>query len=132
MYNSAISPYSLSDNGEYFLNVEDIPESPTEIKAYIPKLMPKVQLGDAANDNIKIPVNPAIFVNAPDCRVTGVSNLTIGQNYITLKPYKNEKPNFHSKAIQQDDGSFIVPKHNKFLLEMLHNDIGNMYFTGKL
>lgn len=131
MYNSATNRYGLSDSGEYLINVEDIEETPEEIKAYIPKLMPKVQLGDKAEDNIRILVNPNIFTNAPDCAITGVSQLTIGQNYITVKPYKNQRPNFRSKAKKKGD-KYIVEKHNKFVLELLHNDIGNMYFTGKV
>lgn len=131
MYDSAINKYGLSDSGEYLINVEDIDETPEEIKAYIPKLMPKVSLGDKAEDNIKISVNTNIFTNSPECPITGVSPLTIGQNYITVKPYDNQRPNFRSKAVKKGN-KYIVKKHNKFVLEMLHGDIGNMHFTGKV
>lgn len=134
MYNSAISDYSLSDSGEYFLNVEDIEVSPKSIKAYIPKLMPNIELGEKAIDNKKTSINPSIFVNAPNCSVTGVSTIVTTQNYLTLKPYNNQHPNFQSKAVLVDEetNTYIVRKHNKFVLELLHGDIGNMYFTEKI
>lgn len=134
MYNSAISDYSLSDSGEYFLNVEDIEVSPKSIKAYIPKLMPNIEMGEKAIDNMKVSINPSIFVNAPECTVTGVSPTATSQNYLTLKPYNNQQPNFKSKAIliDKDTNKYIVKKHNKFVMEILHGDIGNMYFTEKI
>ena len=131
MYGSATTQYGLSDSGEYLVNVEDIDETPTEIKAYIPKLMPNVKLVDKADNNIKTSVNPSIFVNAPECAITGVQPISIGQNYITLKPYGNQRPNFRSKSVKKN-GKYMVEKHDKFVLEILHNDIGNMYFTGKV
>ena len=134
MYNSAMSSYSLSDSGEYFLNVEDIDVSPKTIKAYIPKLMPKIKMGESAVDNTKVSVNPSIFVNAPDCAISGVSPVITTQNYITLKPYDNQHPNFQSKAVlvDKDTNKYIVKKHHKFVMEILHGDIGNMYFTEKV
>lgn len=131
MYATATTAYELSDSGEYFLNVEDIDETPETIKAYIPKLMPNINIGEDAVDNLKITANPSIFVNATDCAVCGVSSILTAQNYITLKPYGNQYPNFRAKAELQD-GKYVVKKHNKFVLEVLHGDIGNMYFTGKV
>lgn len=134
MYSSATSSYSLSDNGEYFLNVEDIDVMPKSIKAYIPKLMPNIKIGENAEDNRKVSVNPSIFVNAPDCAVTGTSPVLTAQNYMTISPYKNQQPNFKSKAVlvDKDAQKYVVKKHNKFVLEILHGDIGNMYFTEKV
>lgn len=137
MYESAINSYELSDSGEFLLNVEDIPESPNEIKGYIPKLMPNISLGKEAKDNIKIVTNPSIFVNAPDCKIQGIQSVINSQNYITVKPYPNQKPNFKNKLSNvQDDprkpSKYMVKKHSKFLLEILHGDIGNMYFTDKI
>ena len=65
LYASAIDTLKLS-NEEYFMNVEDIPETPTEIKTYIPKLMPNIQRGDQANTTIKRYINRSIFVNASE------------------------------------------------------------------
>lgn len=134
MYSSAISSYSLSDSGEYFLNVEDIDITPKSIKAYIPKLMPNIKMGEKAEDNRKVSANPSIFVNAPECAVTGTATILTAQNYMTIYPYKNQQPNFKSKAIlvDKDSQKYIVKKHNKFILEVLHGDIGNMYFTEKM
>lgn len=131
MYSTATTSYGLSDSGEYLVNVEDIDETPEEIKAYVPKLMPKIPLDNKARNDFKISVNPSIFVNASDCPISGITPVITGQNYLTLKPYGNQRPNFRSKAIKKG-GKYIVEKHNKFVLEILHNDIGNMFFTGKL
>ena len=131
MYNSATSSYNLSDSGEYLVNVEDIPETPTTIKSYIPKLMPNISLGNKAIDNLKVTVNTSIFVNSSECKVSGTSPVLTAQNFITLKPYGNQYPNFRSKAVKID-GVYKVKNHNKFVLEILHNDIRNMYFTGKV
>lgn len=136
MYDSAINPYGLSDNGEYFLNIEDIPEDPEEIKAYVPKLMPNIPLGSSAINNEKVIVNTSIFVNAPDCPIHGVSSIIDKQNYLTIKPYPNQKPNFRKKAVniarEDEPPIYVVKKHNKFLLELLHGDIGHMYYTEKI
>lgn len=137
MYDSAINKYGLSDNGEFFINVEEfMEESPETIKAYIPKLMPNISLGESAVTDIKILVNPSIFVNAPDCAVTGIDPIVNGQNYLTLSPYGNQSPNFKAKMVtkEKETGEIYqaVEKHNKFLMEILHGDIGNMYFTDKI
>lgn len=129
MYESSLGAYQLS-TGEYFLNVEDIPETPETIKAYIPKLMPNIELGEEANTNIKWTANPSIFINDPECKVTGLTSVLTGQNFITVGHYANEYPNFRSKAVFKD-GEYIVEKHNKFALEVQHDDTDSMYFTGK-
>lgn len=129
MYKQSVSEYQIH-SGEYCLNVEDIPETPEEIKAYIPKLMPNIEIGDGANDEIKIMVNPNIFINGDACKVTGVKPVLTAQNYVTLKPYGNEFPNFRDKAVEMD-GEYIVPKHERFILEVQHDDIRSMFFTGK-
>ena len=66
LYSSAIDRLKISTE-EYFNNVEDIPETPTEIKAYIPKLMPQIQMGEEANTSIKLYINRGVFANASDC-----------------------------------------------------------------
>ena len=129
MNETQLSEYQI-ESGEYFINVEDIKETPEEIKAYIPKLMPQVELGESPKTNIMFPINPSIIVNDPKCKVHGIAPVLIGQNFITLKPYGNERPNFRSKA-ELRNGEYIVPKHNKFVLEVQHHDIDSMYFTGK-
>ena len=129
MYEQSLNKYEVK-SGEYCVNVEDIPETPTEIKAYIPKLMPNIELGDGAKDDIKYTVNESIFINSSQCRVSGIEPVMTGQNYVTLKPYGNEYPNFRSKAELVGD-EYIVPKHNTFILEVQHDDIRSMFFTGK-
>lgn len=129
MYESSLGAYQVN-TGEYFMNVEDMEETPETIKAYIPKLMPNIELGEGANENIKLTANPSIFVNDPECKVMGLTPVLTGQNFITLHHYANEYPNFRSKAVFEG-GRYIVKKHNKFTLEVQHNDIDSMYFTGK-
>lgn len=134
MYGTATTPYGLSGNGEYFMNVEDIDVSPKEIKAYIPKLMPQIKMGNKADNNRKVTVNTSIFINAPDCAVVGVEPVLTAQNYLTIPHYKNQQPNFKAKAVlvDKDKEIYKVKKHTKFMLEILHDDIGNMYFTEKV
>ena len=121
--------YSI-DTGELFYNVEDIPEEPETIKAYIPKLMVNIDLGEGPVTNIKWTCSPSMFVNSPECRVNGVKSVVSGQNFITLHHHNNEHPNFHDKA-ELVDGKYVVRKHNKFSLEIHNDDIDNMHFTGK-
>lgn len=129
MKEGLVNSYELNA-GEYFINVEDIPETPETIKAYIPKLMPNIELGDGPVTNIKWICNPSIFINASECKVKGIKPVISGQNFVTLHHYANEFPNFRSKA-ELVDGEYIVRKHNTFTLEVQHDDIDNMYFTGK-
>ena len=129
MRETMVSSYELNV-GEYFMNVEDIPETPEEIKAYIPKLMPSIEMGEEAKTDIKYITNPSIFVNSGECKVHGLKPVIDGQNFVTLKHYNNEYPNFRAKA-EFRDGEYIVPKHNTFTLEVQHGDIHSMYFTGK-
>lgn len=129
MYQQNVDEYQVK-SGEYCLNVEDIPETPEEIKAYIPKLMPNIELGEEADDTIRYLINPSIVVNGSGCRIDGIKPILTGQNFVTLKPYGNEFPNFRNKAVNMG-GEYIVEKHNKFVLEVQHDDIRSMYFTGK-
>lgn len=130
MYENSIDQHKL-DSSEYFINVEDIPETPETIKAYIPKMMPDIELGEGPIENIKLTTNPSIFVNAPECKVSGLKPVLTGQNFITIGHRSNDYPNFRSKA-EYVNGQYIVRKHNKFLLGMQHHDIGSMYFTGSI
>lgn len=129
MKEGLINSYELN-TGEYFLNVEDIPETPETIRAYIPKLMPNIEMGEGPATNIKWVCNPSIFINSSECKVNGIKPVISGQNFVTLHHYANEYPNFRSKA-EFVDGEYIVRKHNTFTLEVQHDDIDSMYFTGK-
>lgn len=129
MYQQYAESYQIR-SGECCINVEDIAETPEEIKAYIPKLMPNIELGEEAVTDLKYDANPCIFANGSGCKVDGIEPVMTGQNFVTLKPYGNEFPNFRSKA-ENLDGEYIVLKHNKFILEVQHNDIRSMFFTGK-
>lgn len=114
---------------ETFISVEDIPETPTEIKGYIPKLMPKIQLGTGPVDNIKYIADDSVFLNAPECRVITTPTVVNGRNYIVIRPRDNEYPNFRSKAVFEN-GQYIVKKHSTFTMEVLHEDINDIRFTG--
>ena len=129
LYSSAIDRLKISTE-EYVNNVEDIPETPMEIKAYIPKLMPQIQMGEEANASIKLYINRGVFANASDCSVMQTPTVINGQNFVTLKPFGNERPNFRKKAVLKD-GAYIVEKHSQFIASVLHGDILNMYITSK-
>ena len=129
MYESSTNKLGLSSD-EYFHNVEDIPETPTEIKAYVPKLMPKIEMGDAPKTDIKLYINRSIFANSSDCAVVQTPLVCNGQNFVTLKPFGNERPNYRGKAVLEN-GKYIVKRGNTFIMSVLHGDILNMYFTSK-
>lgn len=128
IYNLLTSALKLNPK-EIFINVEDIPETPTEIKGYIPKLMPKIPLGDGPIDNIKYVCDDSVFINAPDCKVIKTPSVINGRNYFIIKPRDNEYPNFRSKAVFEN-GRYIVKKHSTFTMEVLHEDISDIRFTG--
>lgn len=129
MFQTSVDNYQIT-SGEYCINVEDVPETPEEMRVYIPKLMPGIELGEEAVEDLKFVINPSILINAPSCKVVGIEPVLTGQNFVTLKPYGNEYPNFRSKAEETEEG-YMVPKHNQFVLEVQHGDINSMFFTGK-
>lgn len=129
IYDSSTKQFSLNTE-EYFQNVEDIPETPETIKAYIPKLMPKIQLGEGPNTKIKLQINRSIFINDNGCSIHITRRVIDGQNFVTLPHHPNERPNFRAKSELRAEG-YIVPKHSTFIMGILHDDIQNMYFTGK-
>lgn len=118
---------------ELFVNVEDIQETPETIKAYFLKLMPNIELGDKANQNIVIRCNKRVFANAPECAVADTIDSLRGQNYITLKPFDNERPNFRAKAkFDETKGEYIVPQHSQFIATVLNDNPNDMRFTAKM
>lgn len=129
MYSSSSKHFALNTE-EKFMNVEDIAETPETIKAYFPKLMPKIEMGEAANTSIKLQIDRGIFVNASDCAVCNTPSVVNGQNYITLSPHSNERPNYRAKA-ELRNNVYIVPKHSTFIAEILNDDIQSIFFTGK-
>lgn len=129
MFQTSVDNYQIT-SGEYCINVENVPETPEEMRVYIPKLMPGIELGEEAVEDLKFVINPSILINAPSCKVVGIEPVLTGQNFVTLKPYGNEYPNFRSKAEETEEG-YMVPKHNQFVLEVQHGDINSMFFTGK-
>ena len=130
LYSSTTTVFSVS-NEEYFINVEDISETPTEIKAYFPKLMPNIKGDSGIDTSIKLRIDKSIFANASECAVIQTPSIINGQNFITIKPFENERPNFRAKATLDSNGNYMVKKNNKFIATVLHGDIQNMYFTGR-
>ena len=128
LFNTLTSALKLNPK-ETFVNVEDIPETPTEIKGYIPKLMPKIPLGEGPIDNLKYPIDDSVFLNASDCKVIATPRVVNGRNYLIIRPRDNEYPNFRSKAVFEN-GRYIVKKHSTFTMEVLHEDIADIRFTG--
>ena len=129
LYSSAVEQLKIGSY-EYFDTVEDIPETPTEVKAYFPKLMPHIALGDAPTTGINLYINRNIFANAPECAVMTTVTVAKGQNYLTIKPYSNERPNFRSKAVFEND-RYVVKKHTRFIASVMNGDISRMYITSR-
>lgn len=127
MSNNIINSYTV-DQEEYFVNVESIDESPSVIKAYFNKLMPNIKKGSWVS---KIPINKSVLINDSSCSVD-IPTVVEEQGYLTISHYPNEYPNFRRKAIEVSDNVWIVPSGNKFLAEIMHGDVNNIHFTGKV
>lgn len=126
---SALTTLQLR-NEERFQNVEDILETPEEIKAYFLKLMPNIDIGEGPVQTLELRVDQNVFCNASACAVVGASTPIKGQNFITLKPFPNERPNFRAKA-QLIDGVYKVPKHSEFIATVMESDPNQMHFGSK-
>lgn len=122
MYTNAVDNYNVNQK-EYCYNIEDIPSNPTSMKAYIPVLMSKIDRSSPKKqvDHITI-LN---ICNAPDCKPCIDKKITT-QNYITLNRYPGET-NIISHKIDDDN---VIRAGNRFIVDILHNDILTMYFTG--
>lgn len=115
---------------EYFKNLEEIPETPESIKAYVPTLMPLIPLGEEPKEDIKMSINQSIFCNDKGCSIMSTPSVINAQNYITLYPYPNEYPNFRGKSTVKD-GAYVVEKHSTFILSVVGEDLDTLYFTGR-
>lgn len=125
---SALTSLQLR-NEERFQNLEDILETPEDIKAYVLKLMPNIDIGEGPRQDLELKVDQNVFCNGSDCAVVGADPIK-GQNYITLKPFPNERPNFRAKA-QLVDGVYKVPKHSEFIATVMESDPNQMHFGSK-
>ena len=123
MYNSVVDAYNIQKK-EYCYNVEDIISNPKSMKAYVPILMSKIQKS-SPKTQIEF-INTIALCNAPDCKPFVNKRVSV-QNYITLNRYPGE-----NDPISHKDVGGIIPANNKFIVDILHNDITTMYFTGIL
>lgn len=128
IYDSTTNTYNLN-NEEYFYNLEEIEETPVFIRAYFPKLLPHMKK-DYGILRYNKTIDTNIFVNADDCKIKPKTLTAYIQNYITLRPHDNEYPNFRSKAYRKGNRYYVKPL-KKFIADVLHGDVRNMYFTGK-
>lgn len=123
--------YTPTNNGyiinqwEYFFNVNEPYYTPNTIQAHVPTFMPNIPMGVPKVS--KVAINRGMFCNGGDCKVTP-SNTVSTQNYITLPHHRNESPSFPDKKDRRD----LIPRYNKFILEVLNGDIRKIFFTGKL
>lgn len=122
MYNNTVDNYNVNQK-EYCFNVEDISSNPTSMKAYIPILMSKIKKSSPRQQTEQL--STINICNAPDCK-PHINKRVTTQNYITLKRYPGETSSISHKA--NEDG--IIPEGNRFIVDILHNDILTMYFTG--
>lgn len=114
------------ENGEYFINIEDIDPRPPMIRAYIPKYMPKISMGIWQS---RYPINAGMIKNAKDCRPS-VPSCVVTQGYYTIYPYPNEQPDYQEKAINMG-GGWKVPRGHKFLAEILFDDLTTIHYTNR-
>lgn len=118
---------------ELFVSVEKVHETPETIKGYFLKLMPNIELGEEATQEILIKCTKRVFANASDCAVVGAVDSLKGQNYITVKPFDNERPNFRAKAeLDPETGEYMVPAHSQFIATVLNANPNDMRFTARM
>lgn len=126
MYKSSvINDYNINSK-EYCFNLEPVNAQPRSMKVNIPVLMPLI-VKDKPTEHIeRLDIN-GLLCNDVECRpyIDGVVTI---QNYITLQCYIGESPNFEFKS----DSNGIVPRFNKFIVDIIHNDVMNMHFTGQI
>lgn len=117
--------YKVED-GEYFINIENIDPRPDKIRAYLPKYMPNISRGIWKQ---KYPINMSMVVNDKLCYPKRLSTVTT-QGYYTIYPYPNEQPDYQEKAVYMS-GGWKVPKGHKFLAEVLFDDLTTMHYTNR-
>ena len=117
--------YEISDE-EYFYNLTDIVPVPDKIYANVPKLMPRIAVSKPSKN--KDSINTGIFINHSECKPQPSKTITT-QNFITIEHQPNEHPDYTYKM---DRTTNMVPKFNRFLLNVLHNDIRKIYFNGRM
>lgn len=129
---AALTALQLRED-EIFTSVEKVHETPETIKSHFLKLMPNIELGEEATQDIVIKCTKRVFANAPECAVVDTVDSLKGQNYITLRPFDNERPNFRAKAeLDPETGEYMVPAHSQFIATVLNEDPNNMRFTAKM
>ena len=119
--------FEIKEN-EYFYNLTIIGPRPSTIKANIPKLMPKIPLGNPSSSVGSI--NKSIFCNANECRPSPSSTIR-KQNYVTLHHHKHEQPDYSADIDIYPPAPTLIDKYHKFILNILHGDIRQMYFSTK-
>ena len=125
--NVANMKFTIKEN-EYFYNLVIIKPMPETIIANIPKLMPTIPLGKPKKETKTI--NLSIFCNAPECRPV-VSPTTKIQNYVTLHHHKHEHPDYSIDVDYPMGKPTLINRYHKFILNILHGDIRQMYFSTK-
>lgn len=121
MYNNTVNDYNVNQK-EYCFNIENISTNPTSMKAYIPILMSKIKKSPPKRQTEQL--STINICNASDCKPYIDKRVTT-QNYITLKRYPGETSSIKHKA-----SGGVIPAGNRFIVDILHNDILTMYFTG--
>lgn len=114
------------EDGEYFINIEDIDPRPSMIRAYLPKYMPNISMGIWRSS---YPIRTGMIKNAKACKPS-VPNTVTTQGYYTIRPYPNEQPDYQEKAIPMD-GGWKVPRGHKFLAEVLFDDLSTIHYTNR-
>lgn len=123
MYSNVADEYTIHER-EYCYNVEDLPVNPQSMKAYIPVLMSKIQHSLPMEQTESI--DTISICNASNCKPC-INKRVSTLNYIIIGRYPGETTPITHKAVGE-----IIPIDTKFVVDILHNDIMTMYFTGIL
>lgn len=110
------------NNNEYFYNLTTTGYAPKSMKAFIPKLMAKINGGNyAAPATSKFSISSAMFCNGKECKVMMAPKIMTQQNFVTITPAPNKSPSFYGKTGGR------VPPGTKLMLEVVNKDIRRMY-----
>lgn len=119
--------FEIKEN-EYFYNLTIIDPRPSVIKANIPKLMPQIPIGKPKTSMGTI--NRSIFCNASSCKPSPSTTIQ-KQNFVTLHHHKHEQPDYSADVDIYPPTPTLINKYHKFILNILHGDIRQMYFSTK-
>lgn len=111
--------YVINDR-EYFYNLNSPYYCPKSILANIPKLMPKIPIGEPKV--VKASISSTMFCNAKECKPQPPNIIDV-QNYVTLVNHSNLSPSYWSTSTNGR-----MNKKVRHIVEITNKDIRQMHF----